>query len=114
MLEAKKEYFENILATQGGSLSDEERAMLEAKITALEKQIEVAKRNKETGKQSIENWKDTATAMNAVAESARNIIENIDGIDEGFKNAISDVVDFSDGMGPVSYTHLTLPTTPYV
>ena len=102
MLEAKKEYFENILATQGGSLSDEERAMLEAKITALEKQIEVAKRNKETGKQSIENWKDTATAMNAVAESARNIIENIDGIDEGFKNAISDVVDFSDGMGQMS------------
>lgn len=102
MLEAKKEYFENILATQGGSLSDEERAMLEAKITALEKQIEVAKQNKKTGKQSIENWKDTATAMNAVAESARNIIENIDGIDEGFKNAISDVVDFSDGMGQMS------------
>lgn len=102
MLEAKKEYFENILATQGGSLSDEERAMLEAKITALEKQIEVAKQNKKTGKQSIENWKDTATAMNAVAESARNIIENIDGIDEGFKNAISDVVDFSDGMGQMA------------
>lgn len=102
MLEAKKEYFENILATQGGSLSGEERAMLEAKITALEKQIEVAKRNKKTGKQSIENWKDTATAMNAVAESARSIIENIDGIDEGFKNAISDVVDFSDGMGQMA------------
>lgn len=102
MLDAKKEELENILATQGGSLSDEERAMLEAKITALEKQIEVAKRNKETGKQSIENWKDTAMAMNAVAESARSIIENIDGIDEGFKNAISDVVDFSDGMGQMS------------
>lgn len=102
MLDAKKEELENILATQGGSLSDEERAMLEAKITALEKQIEGAKRNKETGKQSIENWEDTAMAMNAVAESARSIIENIDGIDEGFKNAISDVVDFSDGMGQMS------------
>lgn len=102
VLEKKKKELENILATQGDSLSDEERAMFEAKIAALEKQIKAAKRNKETGKQSIENWKDTATAMNAVAESARNIIENIDGIDEGFKNAISDVVDFSDGMGQMS------------
>lgn len=101
-LEKKLTEAKDILATQGDSLSDEEKAMLEAKIAALEKQIKAAKRNKETGKQSIENWKDTATAMNAVAESARNIIENIDGIDEGFKNAISDVVDFSDGMGQMS------------
>ena len=102
-LEKKLTEAKDILATQSDSLSDEEKAMLEAKIAALEKQIKAAKRNKETGKQSIENWKDTATAMNAIAESARNIIENIDGIDEGFKNAISDVVDFSDGMGQMSH-----------
>lgn len=101
-LEKKLTEAKDILATQGDSLSDEERAMLEAKIAALEKQIKVAKRNKETGEQSAENWKDTATAMNAVAESARSIIDNIDGIDEGFKNVISDIADFSSGMGQMA------------
>ena len=34
---------------------------------------------------------------------------------KGFAESKSDgIIQFSTGAGPVSYTHLTLPTTPYV
>ena len=46
--------------------------------------------------------------------------ENLDPTDEHFSPEEQDIekvlrpLSFDDFAGPVSYTHLTLPTTPYV
>ena len=46
-------------------------------------------------------------------ETVDNIIENSDLKSEGIYTSVG-TYDFNEMVTPVSYTHLTLPTTPYV
>ena len=47
-------------------------------------------------------------------DSARIVVRLRDVAIDGLVRRFEDEIHFGERVGPVSYTHLTLPTTPYV
>ena len=48
------------------------------------------------------------------AKATEEIGRRIEAIQADTAGAVTGIVEISAVIGPVSYTHLTLPTTPYV
>ena len=89
------------LASAESTLSDENKAVLRAKIKALEDEIKAAKTN--NGKDSeadvttnnnLKTWSETATVIAKVNSEISSMVDNIDGLDDatkaGFK-AVSNI-----------------------
>ena len=55
-----------------------------------------------------------SSAQNRVKEIAKEITKDYQGKDPVLVGVLRGVVVFMADLMPVSYTHLTLPTTPYV
>ena len=57
---------------------------------------------------------DTSVAIEACAELSRAVEAEFDRDEEDFSLTVASAGIGSELKSPVSYTHLTLPTTPYV
>ena len=93
----------------------------------LEEERKIAQVNLETNQENLNklskeisqakddaNLKDQASSLSTLVKQDKEILQSIqDNIDE-FLLDIPNILDESVPTGAVSYTHLTLPTTPYV
>lgn len=89
------------LNSDNANLSDKEKASLRAKITALEKQIEVEKTKspeQRAAEKSKKQWGDTIKVMNEVQDTVGNIINSFDGLDEATKEALSAATNIAGGI----------------
>lgn len=76
-------------------LSDDDKAVLRAKIEALQKQIEILQAKDPSGSKG---WTDTLKTMNEVNESIENIIGGFEGLDEATKSILSAATNISGAV----------------
>lgn len=76
-------------------LSDDDKAVLRAKIEALQNQIKVLQAKDPSGKK---NWTETLRTMNEVNESIENIIGGFEGLDEATKSILSAATNISGAI----------------
>lgn len=88
------------LEKDGGKLNDKEKAVLNAKIKILEKQVkktEAEDANLSSSEKAKKKWSDTIKTMNEVQEAVDNICNSFDGLDETTKAALTAATNIAGG-----------------
>lgn len=89
------------LNKDGGKLSDKEKAVLNAKIKSLEKQLNIAEAkdaSQTSADKSKKKWGDTLKVMNEVQDTVNDITSSFDGLDDITKTVLSSATNIAGGI----------------